>query len=269
MSLSPNSGVRIKCQPHTGSYNKAILVRLYGSDGSLDNSTRVGHPCSAEQIRDQQCSSESSASDANRNGYTGNTDEEPSKPGESSLAPQCGTTCAHQDHCGSRAEGCFCAGNFSDTTSRNHAINGFPVSATWGSMMCQSAATLAALSTLYQVVVPVSRRRFILETNGTLAIASGKTIPGANDSVASDGGLELLPDDLTQYPSTLLFCPCNCTYVSYACCLSLNGLVYEDASAKANLTLSGPPGQCCDSTTGNWTAVNGETRRDPSRNTVC
>jgi len=44
-------------------------------------------------------------------------------------------------------------------------------------------------------------------------------------------------------------CPCNCTYISYACCGSANGFVYEVASNKLGMLMP-PASSCCNSTTG-------------------
>ena len=56
------------------------------------------------------------------------------------------------------------------------------------------------------------------------------------------------PDD-----SAPLNCPCNCTYVSAACCLSQNGIVYEDPSMQIPMDpLPGNATICCNERTGHW-----------------
>ena len=70
----------------------------------------------------------------------------------------------------------------------------------------------------------------------------------------------------TSLTSTLsgMTCPCNCTYVSEACCLSTTGVVFEDVSKKINTTLQAPNGSvCCDHQTGKW--ANTTVLRDPAQ----
>lgn len=63
----------------------------------------------------------------------------------------------------------------------------------------------------------------------------------------------IFPQNATfdDQPAPILYCPCNCTYVSAACCLS--SIVWEDASKQIPMK---PPANnatvCCDAGTGKW-----------------
>ena len=75
------------------------------------------------------------------------------------------------------------------------------------------------------------------------------------DSVTNDTAPIVLPEqailnDLDQ-PAPILNCPCNCTYVSAACCLSR--FVWEDPSMQIKMDpLPANSSVCCDSNTGRW-----------------
>ena len=75
----------------------------------------------------------------------------------------------------------------------------------------------------------------------------------ASSSVAGDGALVNIP--LTQIgatPPALVgdaACPCNCTYVSHACCASLDGVVRESPQLRLGM-LKVPPGKICDQRSG-------------------
>ena len=60
-------------------------------------------------------------------------------------------------------------------------------------------------------------------------------------------------NDTTPDQSAPLNCPCNCTYVSAACCLSGSGIVYEDPSMQIHMDpLPANATVCCNERTGHW-----------------
>ena len=59
--------------------------------------------------------------------------------------------------------------------------------------------------------------------------------------------------------STDLACPCNCTYVSKACCNSPAGIVYEAPDLKLGSVLAPSANLTCDPTTGEFQASNKNT----------
>ena len=162
---------------------------------------------------------------------------------------------------------------------------GIPLSSTWGQHTCMYVAA-AAVSLVSAAVKPSGpcHGRCLLEENGAIEIPANLSNtttsldgPSANltdpsqpisssDVVPVDSGT---PSDSNNNssafgysPSPILNCPCNCTYVSAACCLSRT--VWEDASQQiqmdplpANATIS------CDSGTGKW--VNKTSESTPSK----
>ena len=159
--------------------------------------------------------------------------------------PQCGNACASDYDCGEPGDDCLCAPDPNSSLYKQLATSDIPVSASWGSMICQSFAEAVAASMVYSMTRPQARRRLMLEVNGSLAVTDDKP-----------SGAQMDPSKADLGP---LICPCNCTYVSPACCLSSNLTVYEDVSEKANLILFGKNGTCCDHVTGNWTTIDSTT----------
>ena len=160
------------------------------------------------------------------------------------LQPQCGSSCSSPADCGDEGDDCLCAYDESNEANKNHAANGFPASATFGTFACQIiAGAAAAFAAAIQLDSNVCRGRCLLEANGTLAIPNST--------------LDSLPIPAADLSSSPMTCICNCTYASRGCCLSTDGIVWEDASQKANTILFGPENTCCDHETGNWTRING------------
>lgn len=94
------------------------------------------------------------------------------------------------------------------------------------------------------------RGRCLIDGNDTVEIAA---TPTNTSSTADLAGMT---------------CPCNCTYVSEACCLSTTGIVFEDPIKKINTTLQAPNSSvCCDHQTGQWAnaaSPRGPTQLDPA-----
>ena len=98
----------------------------------------------------------------------------------------------------------------------------------------------------------------IVSSNATFQPTSTQAIPlaiatrlGFDQSFASDSYAD--NRSMAVEAASLLHCPCNCTYISAACCLSQTRLVWEDPSEQIQL---GPPPRnatvCCNHNTGKW-----------------
>ena len=155
-------------------------------------------------------------------------------PGASSTS-NCGGPCAQFASCG---DGCQCSHESSGASGQDTSY-GLPGIATYGTFTCHAIAASAVMAMKPPSnLLSECKGRCLLEANGTIAMAN------------SSGDF---PTIANSYISSPLACPCNCTYASYGCCLSPKGLVFEESSKKAQTVIQGPPNQCCDQTTGNWT----------------
>lgn len=125
-----------------------------------------------------------------------------------------------------------------------------------GPYSCSYMPGLAAAAITYVKLGSACRGRCLLTTNGTLEIAAtldNTTFTSAHfNTTAMDPAT---PSSESLTPTLLDYtCPCNCTYVSKACCLSPTGLVYEDPVMRIDADVQAPNGSvCCDRQTGNWT----------------
>ena len=96
----------------------------------------------------------------------------------------------------------------------------------WGHFTCQyfpsAGSIIAAVAT--SVKIGSCRGRCLMGTDGTVEVP-------ASDK-ASDYIMPVVPAPNTLPSSTeaSLTCPCNCTYVSRACCMSSDGIVVEDST---------------------------------------
>lgn len=59
---------------------------------------------------------------------------------------------------------------------------------------------------------------------------------------------------LTQEGGIDLACPCNCTYVSKACCNSISGVVYEAPELRLGAVQAPSANLTCNATTGDFQA---------------
>ena len=152
---------------------------------------------------------------------------------------RCGGSCADPSECDINSD-CICASD-----------KGIPLSSTWGTFSCTFVANAAAVVAVAAQYASDCRGRCTLDANGTLDIAATATVP-VQDPLAPE-----------------LTCPCNCTYVSHACCLSQTRIVWEDPAEKVDTTVQAPNGTvCCDASTGDWTATSAQ-RDDPLLNPAC
>ena len=90
---------------------------------------------------------------------------------------------------------------------------------------------------------PSPQQADYLVFNDSLSTASSSS--SSSSSSDSDSG---------SNPSPTFYCPCNCTYVSAACCLSYSHIVHEDAS-RYQIPMDPLPEDspvCCDPNSGLW-----------------
>ena len=233
--------IREKCViPHgvggwaTAGDNEDIGIFIHGPTSKFKQLLDLKFACTADANGNAQCTSpEDQPSPAKKqkpdtnSPADGITTPDPPEPGNQ----QCGNPCLTQDDC-SPANNCLCASD-----------KPIPLSSTWGTFRCtfvpHAAALLAAAVTLGNQCSGSSSSRCLLSSNGSLDIPA----PAANPNT---------PVPTLATPE--LSCPCNCTYVSKACCLSSTKLIWEDAMEKIDTVVQAPNGRvCCDTNTGNWT----------------
>ena len=148
---------------------------------------------------------------------------------------------------------------------------GIPLSPTWGTFVCTYVPGIAAAAAAAIKLGSDCRGRCLLDANGTFevtATSNNATFSSANLNTTTTDPTTF---DTTTYNSTVpdLVCPCNCTYVSKACCLSPAGKVYEDLAMRIDTVVQAPNGSvCCDHQTGNWTNAT-VTRDEPLANPAC
>lgn len=84
-----------------------------------------------------------------------------------------------------------------------------------------------------------------------LVAAAASRVPNSTNNVSVGN------DSMTEGASTAdLACPCNCAYVSRACCRSATGVVHEAPASKLGILEAPNSSLVCDGTTGrfrsNW-----------------
>lgn len=67
--------------------------------------------------------------------------------------------------------------------------------------------------------------------------------PALNSTITDEGRIDLA-------------CPCNCTYVSKACCNSISGIVYEAPDLRLGSVQAPSANLTCNATTGDFQASN-------------
>ncbi|CAD6584614.1 MAG: hypothetical protein ASARMPREDX12_001710 [Alectoria sarmentosa] len=172
---------------------------------------------------------------------------------------QCNERCFEVDDC-DYANGCICLTNVD-----------VPIHSSFGTFSCAYEPDLAAEIAATKVLgSTVCRGRCLLtsttHTNSSAAWGSGNTTNDSGNTLNNSSGpwsnnsatwnstsLEILAQPDQTYPQNTFACPCNCTYISPACCLSTKGIVWEDPTEKLAMTVQAPNGSvCCDETTGKW-----------------
>ena len=123
-----------------------------------------------------------------------------------------------------------------------------PIDPSFRAFCCQLVTDLADSIAASQVLGPGNCRGRCLLANTTTNATTA-----TNDSTWTNTTLDILARPDQPYLGSALECPCNCTYVSPACCLSTDGVVFEDATEKSDVGVRAPNGTvCCDGMTGDW-----------------
>ena len=150
---------------------------------------------------------------------------------------------------------------------------GIPLSSTWGQHTCMYVAG-AAVAFVSAAVKPTGpcHGRCLLQEDGKLELPAPANASNTNAPVPASSPIMSDATDALQFgtqPTTLpsgfptpnitfpdtaspiLNCPCNCTYVSAACCLSR--IVWEAPSLQIHMApLPANASECCDATSGKW-----------------
>lgn len=264
----------------TGEYNK-IGVYVYAQDSEFDELSALRYNCRVDEDGREICDSEDDDYDYGLNKLLNDTHiSTPSSeqgggitdPSSSTSEQQCGGSCA-------AAKDCDLANNFMCASDKD-----IPVSSTWGTFKCRfmpdAVAVLAAAEALQ--VASVCRGRCLLDAHGEIEVYnSTNSISAASPSItpaplwfnstspsnATFPSYATAPDVIS--PINGLTCPCNCTYVSQACCLSRSGMVWEAPSLKIDTVVQAPNGSvCCDTMTGDW-ALSRVVRDDAGVDPAC
>lgn len=208
-------------------------VYVYGPLSHYAQFLALKYTCQTDAEGSAQCDSE--APDAKKQ-----------KTGAGDVSSGAGTSSAAQS--APVAEGATCY-KPSDCDAANDYIcatdKDIPVDSSWGTFSCRYVPNAASLIAAVATTIKRGscRGRCLLGAGGTIEIPTNDAVP-----IAEPG------NKLANTIEASLSCPCNCTYVSHACCLSGDGIVAEDASQEMATTQLPPNGTvCCDSTTGDWT----------------
>lgn len=154
-------------------------------------------------------------------GGRGTVSSENTPAAPTSKGPLCGQSCAGPAHLCYGKDGCICIADAWQGTG-----SGFFTGT------CK---------------IPYSWQRTNGEGSGRGLVEIGFNSTSSSNST---GALPLLAQSLGNL--TGMACPCNCTYVSDACCSSVSGIVYETASFKLGV-LEPPDSQTfCNTTTGEF-----------------
>lgn len=252
--------IRNKCvQPHgiggwtkAGLVNKSVGIFVHGPSSKFEDFLNAHYACVTDAEGNSDCEPDNVE-------YPLPQRHKRPAAGEASDLPNtkvCGLShsCNSPSDC-SLANDCVCASD-----------KGIPLSATWGTFLCTYVPNIAAAAAAAVQLRSDCRGRCVLNANGTLEVAGTSD----NTTFTSATVNMTIGDSTTFGPSiTDLACPCNCTYVSKACCLSLTGRVYEDPVLRTDTIVQAPNSSvCCDHQTGNWTQT-AVTRDRPSSNPAC
>ena len=229
----------------------SIGVFVYGPKARYKEILDIKSACTADGIGAAQCHGEPARKKPKTSDDRGEASASTSQTSEQS---RCGNTCIRQADCDNK-NNCICAS----------PENTPPIDATWGRYTCQFVPNAAAAITAAASVIKTSqcRGRCLLGVNGTFEIPSNTTA----EPIAAPA--PFITNQLAGILEESKVCPCNCTYVSHACCLSPDGIVFEDRGQKVHTAIQPPNGTvCCDGATGNWTQA--PVQRDtPPKDPMC
>ena len=92
------------------------------------------------------------------------------------------------------------------------------------------------------------RKRCLSDSHNTTTSNISLGLVAPSSMVGDASARTLIPAELV--------CPCNCTYISHACCLSQTKIVGVDMSQKVNISVQPPNGTAyCNTTIGLWTSA--------------
>lgn len=167
-------------------------------------------------------------------GQGGSSDPQPP------AAQQCEVPCSHPSDCDT-TNNYLC-------TSSSPLPDDPPIDPSFRAFCCQLVTELSDSVAASQALGPNTCRDRCL-----LANTAANATTCRNGTTWTNTTLEILAVPDRSYPGLALECPCNCTYVSPACCLSTDGVVFEDPSEKSPLGVQAPNRSvCCDEMTGGW-----------------
>ncbi|KAI4287736.1 MAG: hypothetical protein L6R35_003006 [Caloplaca aegaea] len=230
-----------------GEQDNAMGVYVYGPLSQYAQFLAIKYHCKTDSEGSAQCDSDA-------------PDPKKQKTGPGDVSSGAGTSSTAQS--APVAEGGTCY-KPSDCNAANDYIcatdKDIPIESTsWGTFTCRyfpnAGSIIAAVATTIRV--GSCRGRCLLGAGGTIEIPANDAVPVAAPAKTLSNTIE-----------ASLSCPCNCTYVSRACCLSGDGIVAEDAIQEIVTTQLPANGTlCCDATTGNWatsgTSIDEATKED-------
>ena len=209
---------------NAGQISGGLMVIVYAAGSEFERLMQQHMVCTTDSAGNAQCQSFASPG-----GQVASTIDETPQPNTgpnpgTSGTKQCEGSCADPSECDMN-DNCICASN-----------KGIPLSSTWGTFSCMLVPNAAAAMAAVVQNSNTCRGRCVLDDDGTLEIAVTADTPILNPVAPQ------------------LTCPCNCTYVSHACCLTQSRIVWEDPAEKVNTSIQPPNGTvCCDTDTGRWT----------------
>ncbi|KAL8855935.1 MAG: hypothetical protein Q9178_007449 [Gyalolechia marmorata] len=217
-----------------GEQDNALGVSVYGPLSQYAQFLAIKYHCETTAEGSAQCESEDVP------------DPKKQKTGPGDVSSGAGTSSAAQS--APVAEGGTCY-KPSDCDAANDYIcatdKDIPIESTsWGTFTCRyfpnAGSLIAAVAT--SIRVGSCRGRCLLGAGGTIEVPANDHVPVAAPAKTLSNSIE-----------ASLSCPCNCTYVSRACCMSADGIVAEDATQEIVTTQLPPNGTvCCDGATGNF-----------------
>lgn len=237
--------------------NKSIGIFVHGPNSKFEDFLNAQYAC----VTDEEGNSECELDNVKYPWPQRHKRPAAGEASDPSNTKVCGLShsCHSPSDC-SLANDCVCASD-----------KGIPLSATWGTFLCTYVPNIAAAAAAAIQLRSDCRGRCLLNANGTLEIAAT-----SDNATFTSATVNTTIVDSTSFNSTTfgpsitdLTCPCNCTYVSKACCLSLTGLVYEDPIMRIDTIVQASNGSvCCHHQTGNWTQA-AVTRDRPLSNPAC
>lgn len=157
-------------------------------------------------------------------------------PGPSTAQRPAGTSCsANQD--------CDISNDYLCLRQKPH-IGDESIHSSWESFVCKYAPETSSDRSAAITLGSACRGRCML---------ANVTYTNITTTNANTTTLQILPRPNMPLLKMGYQCACNCTYVSAGCCLSNDGIVWEDPAAKAPLMVQPPNATtCCDGTTGRF-----------------